>query len=303
MANVGKAGVALLVALFIVGWSPSVASAATCSDYSNQADAQRAKDTRDADHDGIYCEALPCPCLKPGQSDGSTKPKSTTKTSRPRVGRTVLLGKRTKATHCHVRGPLPDPRCTPGSVYSKATPRVFCKSGYTKLARHVTAATKRNVFAAYGIKSHRSGQYEVDHLVPLELGGSNSVSNLFPEAVGPRPGFHDKDRLENKTHQRACAKHSSFRSLQKGIATDWTALYVQLIGRCLGPSRACELPGTLAEPASRTRQERPSGAPLFVGARAAARGPAVRFGHFRARLRPRDCPSRPLTISYLKRGS
>lgn len=46
------------------------ASAAICADYSNQADAQRAKDTRDADGDGVYCEDLPCPCLRPG--DDST---------------------------------------------------------------------------------------------------------------------------------------------------------------------------------------------------------------------------------------
>jgi micrococcal nuclease len=51
------------------------AQAATCSDYSTQAQAQRAHDTIDADHDGIYCESLPCPCLKPGQSSSpSPKP-------------------------------------------------------------------------------------------------------------------------------------------------------------------------------------------------------------------------------------
>jgi hypothetical protein len=86
------------------------------------------------------------------------------------------------------------------------------------------------VFAAYGVTSHRSGQYEIDHLVPLELGGSNSVANLFPEAASPRPGFHEKDRLETEAHDRACAGRNSFRSLQKRIASDWTALYVRLIG-------------------------------------------------------------------------
>lgn len=48
------------------------AQAATCADHPNQASAQRAKDTRDADGDGIYCEALPCPCLKPGQEEPSS---------------------------------------------------------------------------------------------------------------------------------------------------------------------------------------------------------------------------------------
>src|SRR4028118_284295 len=50
--------------------SPSARQAATCTDYSTQAEAQRAADTRDTDGDGIYCEALPCPCLKPGSTGG-----------------------------------------------------------------------------------------------------------------------------------------------------------------------------------------------------------------------------------------
>ena len=50
-----------------------IASAATCSDYTNQAAAQRAHDTRDADGDGIYCESLPCPCAR-GGGGGSAPP-------------------------------------------------------------------------------------------------------------------------------------------------------------------------------------------------------------------------------------
>jgi hypothetical protein len=50
-----------------------VAQAATCSAYSNQAAAQRAHDTRDADGDGIYCESLPCPCAR-GGGGGATPP-------------------------------------------------------------------------------------------------------------------------------------------------------------------------------------------------------------------------------------
>jgi hypothetical protein len=49
---------------------PAAYTSATCSDYSNQRDAQLKKDTRDADGDGIYCEDLPCPCLKPGGGGG-----------------------------------------------------------------------------------------------------------------------------------------------------------------------------------------------------------------------------------------
>jgi hypothetical protein len=58
-------------ALMAVALLPSVASAATCSDYSTQAEAHRAADTRDADGGGIYCESLPCPC---STGNGSTTP-------------------------------------------------------------------------------------------------------------------------------------------------------------------------------------------------------------------------------------
>ena len=46
----------------------SGASGGRCSDFSTQADAQRAANTRDADGDGVYCESLPCPCSKKGGS-------------------------------------------------------------------------------------------------------------------------------------------------------------------------------------------------------------------------------------------
>ena len=65
-----KSSLAFVAVILALGWSSPVASAAMCSDYSNHAAAQRAMDTRDADGDGIYCESLPCPCLKPGEDSG-----------------------------------------------------------------------------------------------------------------------------------------------------------------------------------------------------------------------------------------
>jgi len=43
----------------VIALLPSSAVAATCPDYTNQADAQRAADTRDADGDGVYCVISP----------------------------------------------------------------------------------------------------------------------------------------------------------------------------------------------------------------------------------------------------
>jgi hypothetical protein len=66
------------------------AQAATCSQFANQAAAQRAHYTRDADGDGIYCESLPCPCATGTGGGASTRPSSpapgaaTTSCVRPR---------------------------------------------------------------------------------------------------------------------------------------------------------------------------------------------------------------------------
>jgi hypothetical protein len=79
-------------------------------------------------------------------------------------------------------------------------------------------------------RPHSPGQYEVDHLVPLEAGGSNQIANLFPEPASPRPGFHEKDRLENAVHDRVCDDRRALRPLQRRIAADWVALYDDLLG-------------------------------------------------------------------------
>jgi hypothetical protein len=75
--------IAILVALALL---PSAASAATCSDYSTQAQAQRVADTRHSDNDGVYCERLPCPCATGSGSGSRSAPpsKPPVKVTRPR---------------------------------------------------------------------------------------------------------------------------------------------------------------------------------------------------------------------------
>ena len=141
-------------------------------------------------------------------------------------GHSVSFGYRTLSSGCHIRrGGLPDPRCTPGAYFSLATPSLICHKGYSAKVRHVTASTKLKVYAEYGIYSHRRGQYEVDHLVPLEGGGSNDISNLFPQPAYPKPGFHQKDSLENEMRYRVCGGRANLRSTQRAIAHNWLGLY------------------------------------------------------------------------------
>lgn len=135
------------------------------------------------------------------------------------------LGQRTKTSGCQVRGPLPDPACTPGAIIESATPEQICQPGYARDVRDVPDAVKSQVYAEYGITSHRPGQYEVDHLISLELGGSNDIANLWPEAAEPRPGFHEKDKVENYLHAQVCAGAISLAAAQEQIASNWLDVY------------------------------------------------------------------------------
>jgi len=64
-----RATLLAIAVLAVLAFLPSSASAAVCADHPNQAAAQAAADTVDADGDGIYCESLRCPC-----STGSGSP-------------------------------------------------------------------------------------------------------------------------------------------------------------------------------------------------------------------------------------
>ena len=98
---------------------------------------------------------------------------------------------------------LPDASLTPGDV-TNVPIQVLCQHGYTKIVRSVPERVKQQVFIRYfGRVPDKTGNYEVDHLISLELGGSNSISNLWPQTYISVPwNAHAKDKLENYLARR-----------------------------------------------------------------------------------------------------
>lgn len=141
----------------------------------------------------------------------------------------ALLDVQTRTSGCHVQGALPDHDCSPGAVFAEATVEQICTPGYSSSVRSVSTSLKKKVYAAYGISYPQpTGSYEMDHLIPLELGGNNDAANLFPEAAAPAPGFKEKDVVEDYLHQEVCAGRANLAAAQKQIATDWVAVYQTL---------------------------------------------------------------------------
>src|SRR5882724_162987 len=82
---------------------------------------------------------------------------------------------------------LPNPALTPGDLMPGATIEQICTKGYANTfnggVRNVPESLKKKVFIQYfgAVPSH-PGDYEIDHLVSLCIGGSNSISNLWPQS-------------------------------------------------------------------------------------------------------------------------
>jgi len=134
-------------------------------------------------------------------------------------------GVQTKTTGCAARGALQDQACTPGAIFSTITNTQVCTPGYASSVRDVPQSVKNKVYAEYGITRHLAGQYEIDHLVSLQLGGSNDLANLWPEAASPTPGFHEKDKVENYLNQQVCSGKMTLQQAQIEIATNWLTVY------------------------------------------------------------------------------
>ncbi|MFE0461403.1 hypothetical protein ACFW1A_19360 [Kitasatospora sp. NPDC058965] len=132
--------------------------------------------------------------------------------------------------------PLPDPSCTPGVLNPDVTQDTIydtiCVSGWTATIRPSTSYTNRlkaQGIIDYGYSDTSMSDYEEDHFIPLELGGSpTDPGNLWPEPHYTTNGSgtsYTKDGVETKLKNAVCAGRVSLDDAQNAIATDWrTAL-------------------------------------------------------------------------------
>jgi hypothetical protein len=150
---------------------------------------------------------------------------------------------------------LPNPRLTPGAINPAVTQanvgETICRpGGYTRSIRpdaHYTEQLKREQIREYGYPQQMGRDafmlrnYEEDHLISLELGGSpDDPKNLWPEphhVIGGW-GSYVKDKLENRLHSLVCSGRIPLAAAQYDIAHDWIAAYKKYIGATPDQSRS-----------------------------------------------------------------
>lgn len=120
---------------------------------------------------------------------------------------------------------LPNHSLTPGAIRTTNVHDVCSQKA--QAFRHTDESLKKQVCREYGVRDcpdPKNG--EIDHLIPLTLGGADTLANLWWQ---PAPDYHAKDKLEVRLHELVCSGKMPLEQAQHGIATDWNAVYEKVM--------------------------------------------------------------------------
>ena len=135
--------------------------------------------------------------------------------------------KREKDGDCRVKYRMPDPKCTPGAVMTVDLDTICHQPAGVRW--NVAPSLQKKAFSDYGVLGSRGQEeLEVDHLIPLELGGENTIENLWPQASKPPPGFHEKNYVEAFLHDKVCAGEMRLGDAQRQVAADWLSVWMKI---------------------------------------------------------------------------
>jgi hypothetical protein len=126
---------------------------------------------------------------------------------------------------------LPDPVVTPGEAQSISLAEVKKMGSKAAHLSNIPPDVKRAVFRAYGLSPDEKN-YELDHLIPLSLGGLNSAKNLWPHSrKGSFWTIDKKLTLEKRVCRLVCAGRLSLVSARQLVASDWPKAYREYVDK------------------------------------------------------------------------
>ena len=143
-----------------------------------------------------------------------------------------------RSFHVHApypAGVVPDRKLTPGDVNPDITEAVVTAPGFrTSRYRDVTYEEKQEDADEYKVPWSEHSKYEFDHLIPITVGGSNNLYNLWPEPLhvnvdGYDMGAKTKDELEDTIGKLVRSGRMPIAEGQ-ALFKDWPAAYQEYVG-------------------------------------------------------------------------
>ncbi len=123
---------------------------------------------------------------------------------------------------------MPNPTLTPGDALD-LTKVDLCGPKKANLEDRIGITVKSQVFDRYDMSPYAVG-LNVDHLIPIGLGGSNSLKNLWPQPLAGEWSYNRKNQLERKLHKMVCSGEIELRTARQEIAADWVSAYKKYMG-------------------------------------------------------------------------
>ncbi|MEY2548745.1 MAG: hypothetical protein QOJ87_291 [Verrucomicrobiota bacterium] len=115
---------------------------------------------------------------------------------------------------------LPNPKLTPGRVANRDKDRAG-----------VTLAMEQKVFARYRLPWASRPAFKIDHLIPVELGGADTIDNLWPQSLRARPyGAERKELLAEVFRLKIARGQMTLAQAQEQIGKDWIDAFIEHVG-------------------------------------------------------------------------
>jgi len=118
---------------------------------------------------------------------------------------------------------LPSNYKTPGATM-KANNAQICAADFTSQAKPVAGWQRAEALERYGLRPDNFTG-DLDHLVPVSLGGSNDPDNLWPFHAQGDFTLDAKNALAAKLRDMVCAGKISLKDAQDAFKKDWTKAY------------------------------------------------------------------------------
>jgi hypothetical protein len=125
---------------------------------------------------------------------------------------------------------LPNPKLTPGAVRT-TDKQDICSHGTRELRLYNTnrdAARERyiNILQRYSTTLRQQAPIQLDHLIPLGIGGADADNNLWPQ---PKEEAELKDKLEWRMRDLVCKENVPPEKLQQEIKENWWSAYQRYV--------------------------------------------------------------------------
>src|SRR5882724_6880067 len=111
---------------------------------------------------------------------------------------------------------------------SKANEAQVCAADFEASVKPMAKWQREQALERYG-KRPEDFTGELDHLIPISLGGTNDPENLWPLPANKDMGPDQKRELDLKLHELVCPKTLKLKDAQDAIKKDWVKAYNQYV--------------------------------------------------------------------------